>query len=100
MCLRLKAVFELGKRVAEELRRKRGGIRLLEAIEAYARTQGFSRVILETGTAQPEAIALYERGSALRQHCAARLDAAQARIESIRLGADGAPAGTAPFDAG
>ena len=56
---------------------------------------------LESGdTPLDEAIALYERGSALRQHCAARLDAAQARIESIRLGADGAPAGTAPFDAG
>ena len=47
-----------------------------------------------------EAITLYERGSALRAHCAARLDAAQARIESIRLGSDGAPAGTTPFAAG
>ena len=56
---------------------------------------------LESGdTPLDDAIALYERGSALRAHCAARLDAAQARIESIRLGTDGAPAGTTPFNAG
>lgn len=56
---------------------------------------------LESGdTPLDDAIALYERGSALRAHCAARLDAAQARIESIRLGADGTPAGTTPFAAG
>jgi len=47
-----------------------------------------------------ESIRLYERGSALRQRCADRLDAAQARIEAIRLGADGRPAGTTPFAAG
>lgn len=56
---------------------------------------------LESGdTPLDDAIALYERGSALRAHCAQRLDAAQARIESIRLGSDGSPAGTKPFDAG
>ena len=54
---------------------------------------------LESGdTPLDDAIALYERGSALRAHCAERLDAAQARIESIRLGGDGVPAGTTPFD--
>ncbi|TIX50173.1 exodeoxyribonuclease VII small subunit [Alteraurantiacibacter aquimixticola] len=47
-----------------------------------------------------ESIALYERGEALRGHCQARLDAAQARIEKIVAGADGKPAATEPFDAG
>ena len=47
-----------------------------------------------------ESIALYERGEKLRAHCQARLDAAQARIEAIRLDAEGRPAGTAPFAAG
>ena len=47
-----------------------------------------------------ESIDLYERGEQLRQHCQARLDAAQARIEKIVAGPDGKPAGTAPFDAG
>ncbi len=47
-----------------------------------------------------ESISLYERGEALRRHCQARLDAAQARIEKIVAGPDGKPAGTTPFDAG
>jgi exodeoxyribonuclease VII small subunit len=56
---------------------------------------------LESGdTPLADAIALYERGNRLRQRCAERLDAAQARIEAIRLDADGKPVGTAPFDGG
>ncbi|MEN9718989.1 MAG: Exodeoxyribonuclease 7 small subunit, partial [Pseudomonadota bacterium] len=35
-------------------------------------------------------ITLYERGEALRKHCQTRLDAAQARIERIVAGPDGA----------
>ena len=55
---------------------------------------------LEGGEAAlDESIALYERGERLRQHCQARLDAAQARIEKIVQGADGEVRGTAPFDA-
>lgn len=43
-------------------------------------------------------IALYERGEKLRQHCQARLDAAQLKIEQIIAGADGQATGTRPFD--
>ncbi len=46
-----------------------------------------------------DSITLYERGEALRQHCQKRLDAAQARIERIVAGPDGAPSATQPFDA-
>ena len=54
---------------------------------------------LETGEAKlGEALDLYEEGTRLRQQCAARLDAAQARIEAIRLDSAGRPAGVAPFD--
>lgn len=45
-----------------------------------------------------ESITLYERGEALRKHCQARLDAAQARIEKIVAGPDGRPSGTVPLD--
>ena len=45
-----------------------------------------------------ETITLYERGEALRTHCQARLDAAQARIEKIVAGPDGQAAGVEPFD--
>ena len=56
---------------------------------------------LESGEAAlQEAIDLYERGDQLRKQCAARLDAAQARIEAIRLDAEGRPSGTVPFAAG
>ena len=45
-----------------------------------------------------DSISLYERGEALRGHCQARLDAAQARIDKIVAGPEGAPTGTSPFD--
>ena len=45
-----------------------------------------------------DSISLYERGEALRRHCQARLDAAQARIERIVSSPDGAATGTQPFD--
>ena len=55
---------------------------------------------LESGEAPlDESIALYEQGHKLRALCQARLDAAQAKIEKIVLGADGAPLATRPFDA-
>ena len=54
---------------------------------------------LESGdTPLADAIALYERGNQLRARCAERLDAAQARIEAIRLDAEGR-ATTTPFTA-
>ncbi|WP_234035146.1 exodeoxyribonuclease VII small subunit [Aurantiacibacter sediminis] len=56
---------------------------------------------LESGEAKlDESIDLYERGEKLRQHCQARLDAAQERIEKIVAGPDGTAKGTQPFDAG
>ena len=55
---------------------------------------------LESGDASlDESIALYERGDKLRQRCSDRLDAAQARIEAIRVDAEGKAAGTRPFAA-
>ena len=54
---------------------------------------------LESGEAPlDESITLYERGDALRAHCQARLDAAQARIEAIVADRDGKAAGLRPFD--
>lgn len=56
---------------------------------------------LESGDASlQEAIDLYERGDQLRRQCAARLDAAQARIEAIRTDAEGRAAATTSFAAG
>lgn len=53
---------------------------------------------LESGDVSlEESVALYERGHALRQHCEARLVAAQARIEQVSLGTDGKPGATKVF---
>ena len=54
---------------------------------------------LESGDAPLEAsIELYERGTALKAHCEARLKAAEAKVEKITLSAGGEPAGTEPLD--
>jgi exodeoxyribonuclease VII small subunit len=65
----------------------------LKALEDVVRQLEGGEVPLE------ESIGLYERGEALRRHCQARLDAAQARIEKIVAGPEGKPTGTVPFDA-
>ena len=64
----------------------------LKALEDVVRQLEGGEVPLE------ESIGLYERGEALRRHCQARLDAAQARIEKIVAGPDGKPSHTVPFD--
>jgi exodeoxyribonuclease VII small subunit len=46
-----------------------------------------------------QSIELYAKGDALKRQCEARLKAAQARIDKISIGADGAPKGTEPFTA-
>jgi len=64
----------------------------LRALEEVVRKLESGEVPLD------DSISLYERGEALRKHCQARLDAAQARIERIVAGPDGAPVATQPFD--
>ena len=55
---------------------------------------------LESGDVPLEtSIALYGEGDRLRAQCETRLKAAQARIDQIQLGSDGAPAALRPFDA-
>ena len=52
---------------------------------------------LEQGEVDLEdSIALYERGTALKAHCEKKLKGAEARLEKIVLGPDGAPKGTEP----
>lgn len=46
---------------------------------------------LESGSGKlDEAIAFYERGALLKQHCEAKLREAQARVDKIIIAADGA----------
>lgn len=54
---------------------------------------------LESGNVPlDQSISLYERGEALRKHCQARLDDAQARIERIVTDQSGGASGAVPFD--
>lgn len=47
---------------------------------------------LESGQAPlEESIALYERGAALKAHCAAKLKSAQEKIDKIVVGENGRP---------
>lgn len=56
---------------------------------------------LERGdVALEDSIALYERGAALKARCEKKLKEAEEKVARITFGADGAPAGTAPLDAG
>ena len=54
---------------------------------------------LEAGNVSlDDAVTAFERGTALKTHCQARLEEARMKVEQLRLTADGsAPDGTAPF---
>ncbi|PCH47316.1 MAG: exodeoxyribonuclease VII small subunit [Hyphomicrobiales bacterium] len=45
-----------------------------------------------------KSIATYERGEALKKHCASLLKAAEDKVEKIRVGADGTAKGTEALD--
>ena len=54
---------------------------------------------LERGDAAlEESITIYERGEALKKHCETLLNAAEKRIEKIRLDRTGKPQGVTPLD--
>jgi exodeoxyribonuclease VII small subunit len=54
---------------------------------------------LEQGEVDLEdSIVLYERGMALKAHCEKKLKGAEARLEKIVLGPEGAPKGTEPME--
>ncbi|MBR3369250.1 MAG: exodeoxyribonuclease VII small subunit [Rhodobacteraceae bacterium] len=46
-----------------------------------------------------QSITLYETGAKLKKQCEERLNAAQMRVEAIRLSENGTPDGTEPFSA-
>ena len=46
-----------------------------------------------------ESIQTYERGEALKAHCAQLLRSAEEKVEKIRVGADGTAKGSEPLDA-
>jgi len=54
---------------------------------------------LERGdVALDESIKIYEQGEALKKHCATLLQAAEDKVEKIRVGADGTAKGSEALD--
>ncbi len=66
----------------------------IKELEAVVNKLEHGEVALE------DSIALYERGAALKARCEAKLKEAEEKVAKITFGADGAPSGTAPLDAG
>jgi exodeoxyribonuclease VII small subunit len=64
----------------------------LEELEGIVRRLEQGNVPLE------ESLAIYERGEALKKHCDALLQRAEARIEKITIGPSGEAVGTTPLD--
>jgi exodeoxyribonuclease VII small subunit len=54
---------------------------------------------LERGDVElEESINIYERGEALKEHCDRLLKQAEAKVEKLTFGSDGAPKATEPFE--
>ena len=58
--------------------------------DALSELDRIVRALEGGGTRLDESIAAYERGALLKQHCEAKLREAQARVDRIVLGPDGA----------
>lgn len=65
--------------------------------QALAALEDIVRNLEKGETSLDQAIEIYERGNALRRHCAARLESAKARIEKIQI--DQGVITAAPLDA-
>jgi exodeoxyribonuclease VII small subunit len=68
--------------------------------EALQRLEAIVQQLERGDVPLDRSITLYAEGDKLRAQCQKRLEAAQARIEQIVGGADGAPSKTTPFPAG
>jgi exodeoxyribonuclease VII small subunit len=63
----------------------------LAELEQIVRSLETGNVVLE------QSIAIYARGEALKAHCDRLLKLAEAKVEKIRLDAEGRPAGVEPL---
>lgn len=75
-------------------------VKTLSFEQALKELEGIVARLEQGSVPLEESITIYERGDALRTHCDALLKAAEAKVEKIRLSADGRPAGTEPLDVG
>ncbi len=66
--------------------------------QALAELEGIVEALERGNVPLDASISHYERGEKLREHCQKLLGAAEARVDKIRIGADGKAAGAEPLD--
>lgn len=66
--------------------------------EALKELEGIVGRLEQGSVPLEESIAIYERGDALRNHCDGLLKAAEAKVEKIRVSAEGKAEGAEPLD--
>ncbi|MCU0839961.1 MAG: exodeoxyribonuclease VII small subunit [Rhodospirillales bacterium] len=66
--------------------------------DALAELESIVRRLEEGSGRLDEAIAAYERGTALKRHCETKLQQAEMRVEKVMLDGSGAATGVASFD--
>ncbi|MEE9375626.1 MAG: exodeoxyribonuclease VII small subunit [Rhizobiaceae bacterium] len=66
--------------------------------QALEQLEGIVNDLERGDVALDDSIKIYERGEALKKHCAALLKSAEDKVEKIRVGADGTPKGSEPLD--
>ena len=76
------------------------GLAAISFEEALRELEGIVASLERGDVSLDDAIAAFERGTALKAHCQARLEEARMKVEQIRLPADGgAPGSATPFSA-
>jgi exodeoxyribonuclease VII small subunit len=66
--------------------------------QALAELETIVAALEQGDVALEKSIDIYSRGEALKDHCEKLLNAAEAKVEKIRVGADGTAKGSEPLD--
>ncbi len=66
--------------------------------QALAELETIVAALEQGDVALEKSIEIYSRGEALKDHCEKLLNVAEAKVEKIRVGADGSAKGSEPLD--
>lgn len=75
-------------------------IKAMSFEQALAALEGIVEDLERGEVPLDQSIRIYERGEALKAHCARLLKAAEDKVEKIKLSRDGKPVGVEPLDGG
>ena len=77
---------------------EQGDITSLSYEQALAELETIVSALEQGDVALEKSIDIYSRGEALKKHCEKLLNVAEAKVEKIRVGADGKAKGSDPLD--